>query len=248
MKPSRAKSVLKAILPNLVLELVDLYSRTRGTHVANCPICGYRGVFKNFGYPPRINALCPKCNSLERHRLFYYYLLKDLNRNSAYMKSKVLHFAAEPILEKILRTSFGQDYSTADLALKSDLQLDVEDLKIESNSIGTVICMHVLEHVNDEKAISELFRILEKGSFLILAFPIIEAWEKTYENSEVRSEIERLIHFGQIDHIKYYGRDVRDRIKKHGFQIVEEIMSSPELCVQYNFLRGETIFVCKKPG
>jgi hypothetical protein len=242
------KSIVKAVAPNIIIELYDLYSRTRGTHIANCPICGFRGVFKNFGYPPRINALCPRCNSLERHRLFFYFLLKDNVPNQIYLKSKVLHFAAEPILEEFLRTFFGPNYVTADLALKSDLQLDIENLKIDSDSVGTVICMHVLEHVNDEKALSELFRILEKGSFLILAFPIIEGWDRTYENPEIRSERERLIHFGQVDHIKYYGKDVRVRIEKHGFQIVEEIMASPELCVEYNLLRGEKIFICKKPA
>lgn len=235
------------MIPDLILELFDLYQRTRGTHVANCPICGFQGVFKNFGNPPRLNALCPRCKSLERHRLFYYFLLKTPDSSATYLKSKVLHFAAEPILEKILRARFGEDYSTADLTLESDLQLDIEELNIESDSIGTVICLHVLEHVNDEKALSELYRVLQQGSFLVLAFPIIEAWEKTYENAKIQSENDRLIHFGQRDHIKYYGSDVRHRILKHGFQIVEEIMASPESCIEYNFLRGEKIFVCRKP-
>jgi len=242
------RRAVKVIIPGRILELLDLYSRTRGTHVANCPICGFRGVFKNFGYPPRINALCPRCNSLERHRLFYYFFFKDRIPDSRYLKSKVLHFAAEPILEELMRTAFDSNYVTADLSLKSDLQLDIENLEIESDSIGTVICMHVLEHVNDEKALSELFRILEKESYLILAFPIIEAWDKTYENPDILSKRDRLIHFGQVDHIKYYGKDVRVRIEKHGFQIVKEMMATPELCIEHNFIRGEKIFICKKPS
>jgi len=142
---------------------------------------------------------------------------------------------------------FGTDYQTADLLVEADLNIDIENIQLESNSVQTIICMHVLEHVDDKKSLSEMFRILSQQSFLILAFPIIEGWASTYENNKVTTDQERLIHFGQADHIKYFGRDVRSRILDHGFAIVEELTGSPEMCVKYGLQRGEVLFLCKKP-
>jgi hypothetical protein len=36
-----------------------------------CPLCGAKGRFRAFGHPPRYDAECPGCSSLERHRLLY---------------------------------------------------------------------------------------------------------------------------------------------------------------------------------
>ena len=41
--------------------------------------------------------------------------------------------------------------------------------------------------------------------------PIVEGWASTYENPSIVSEQERHIHFGQFDHVRYYGADIRDR-------------------------------------
>jgi hypothetical protein len=92
-----------------------------------------------------------------------------------------------------------------------------------------------------------MFRVLSHDSFLILAFPIIEGWASTYENVDINTNEGRLIHFGQADHIKYFGRDVRNRIQDHGFTILEEFTGSPEMCVKYGLQRGEVLFLCKKP-
>jgi hypothetical protein len=241
------KKLLHKISPKFVRYQYDLNVRTRGTHVVECPICEFRGVFKNFGMPPRLNALCPNCGSLERHRLFFLFFLLNHKAKNSFIKAKILHFAAEPILEDILRPMFGTDYQTADLLVEADLKIDIENIQLESDSVQTIICMHVLEHVDDKKSLSEMFRVLSQKSFLILAFPVIEGWASTYENANINTDEGRLIHFGQADHIKYFGRDVRSRIQDHGFIIVDELTGSPEMCVKYGLQRGEVLFLCKKP-
>ena len=241
------KHIVYKISPKFVRYQYDLNLRTRGTHEIECPICNFRGVFHNFGMPPRLNALCPNCGSLERHRLFFLSLFLDGKPNESFIKAKILHFAAEPILEGILRPIFGSGYQTADLFVKSDLKIDIEKIQLQSNSYSTIVCMHILEHVDDKKALAEMFRILTPDSFLILAFPIIEGWNLTYENVDIDTVEGRLIHFGQADHIRYYGSDIRSRIKKQGFIISEEFSGSPEMCIKYGLQRGEKLFLCKRP-
>ena len=233
-------------LPKFIINQHSIHVRTRGTHEASCPICGFRGFFKNFGTPPRLNALCPSCGSLERHRLFFLFLLPNKKAHPEYIQPEILHFAPEPILEAIFRPIFGDEYRTADLNNRSDLKIDIENIQLESSSYSTIICLHVLEHVDDTKALSEMYRIMKQDSFLILAFPIIEGWDTTYENAQIDTAEARRIHFGQDDHIKYYGKDVKERIERHGFRIVQEITGSPKMCIDFHLQRGEKLFICKK--
>ena len=60
-----------------------------------------------------------------------------------------------------------------------DLLLNLEDIKLQSNSLGTVICIDTLEHVQDvKKAVDELHRVLKPGGLCIISsvmnFPIHE--------------------------------------------------------------------------
>ena len=43
--------------------------------------------------------------------------------------------------------------------------------------------------------------------------PIIEGWEETYEDKSI-NENNRCIHYGQGDHVRFYGKDFRQRIEK----------------------------------
>ena len=47
---------------------------------------------------------------------------------------------------------------------------NVEKLSFKNNSIGTVICLNTLEHVqNPIKAVEEMYRVLKPGGFLVLS-------------------------------------------------------------------------------
>ena len=43
-------------------------------------------------------------------------------------------------------------------------------------SFDVVICAHVLEHVDDQRAIAELARIVKPGGSLLAMVPLIEGW------------------------------------------------------------------------
>ena len=106
---------------------------------------------------------------------------------------------------------------------------------------------HVLEHVDDKRALAELFRITSPGGNVILMFPIIEGWDQTYENPSVQSAAERIIHFGQDDHLRYFGRDVRTKIREAGFSLEEFTAEGPSV-IRHGLLRGEKIFIDRKPN
>ncbi len=197
-----------------------------------CPVCG--GHFRKFmpyGYNnPRENALCPKCLSLERHRLMWLYLKNRTNFFSGDLK--ILHVAPEQCFYKIFRKMKNLKYITADLESPlADIKLDVQKMPFAANEFDMVICNHVLEHVPDDlKAMREILRILKPGGFAIMQVPTAYAMEVTYEDASITDPKERQEKFRQKDHYRLYGRDYLNRIREAGFVINEDnyLMSIPE--------------------
>jgi len=157
----------------------------------------------------------------------------------------VLHFAPEPALARVLKGHATQ-YTSADIrAGTGELVLDLERLDLPSASVDTVVCSHVLEHVNDEAALAEIFRVLSPGGLAVLLVPIVEGWDHTYENASVTAG-ERALHFGQSDHVRYYGVDFRKRVRRAGFKLSEFTAEEPDVS-RYGLGRGEKVFVAHKP-
>ena len=111
-------------------------------------------------------------------------------KNFANLDSHVLHFAPEKNLEDSFRKKF-KNYATADLFADADLVLNLEDINVGNDEYDIIIANHVLEHVDDKKAASELSRVLKKGGVLVCQVPIIEGWNSTYENESVNTDSER---------------------------------------------------------
>jgi len=156
-----------------------------------------------------------------------------------------LHFAPEKSLSERFKKLYPQ-YQTADLYAKADLKLNLEKIDLPSGSYNTIICNHVLEHVDDFKAMREMYRVLSDTGRLICSVPIIEGWESTYENTAITAETEREQHFDQRDHVRYYGRDFRDRLKSAGFNQIEEVTANGVQAAEYGLIRGEKFFICSK--
>lgn len=206
-----------------------------------CPCCGRTSKFRLFGLPPRLNALCPNCRSLERHR----FLMLHLKANPNLIEGKaVLHFAPEEVIEAHLKKAAAR-YVGCDLNPRpGHVAIDIENMDLPDAGFDLILCSHVLEHVDDRKALAELRRVLKPGGTLLLMFPLIEGWPTTYENASVSTPEGRLRHFGQEDHVRYFGADARDRIRAAGFELSELTASEPEVG-DYGLNRGEKIFVCR---
>ena len=71
--------------------------------------------------------------------------------------------------------------------------------------------------------------------------------EKTYEDKSITSENNRCIHYGQGDHVRYYGRDFRQRIEKNGLKLAQELTAEGNDVIKYGQKRGEKVFVFIKP-
>ncbi len=240
-----AKTLFRALTnPRARHMLIEAAKAYQATPKQECPCCGTIAVFEPYGTPPQMGVECPKCTAFERHRLFWFH---QKRQNFIKPDDRVLHFAAEDAVTNMVKPIVAE-YKTADLRPeRGDLTLNIEKIDLPEGRFDVVICSHVLEHVNDQKALSEIFRILTPGGRLVAMVPLIEGWDTTYENPAITSEPEREIHFGQYDHIRYYGRDFRDRVKAAGFEITEYTATGLE-CVLYGLQRGERLFICTKPA
>jgi SAM-dependent methyltransferase len=222
----------------------EVMSRMEGVFPRTCNVCGFQGNFKAHGHPPRYDARCPQCGSLERHR--HFALLLANGSIAIGKETGLIHFAAEDCVKRLIRERTGH-YRSADIRPDyCDIVLDIEQLDLADSSIDAIVCFDVLEHVNDRKALSELFRVLVPSGFAVLRTPSVEGWTTTYENKEVRSPRDRLLHFGQEDHVRYYGHDLRDRISDAGFRLEEFTAAEPNVAT-FGLLRGDKIFVAHKP-
>lgn len=225
--------------PLRALATLRLFHDSRG---AECSCCGYKGPFLRFGTRP--GAKCPKCDSGERHRLF---ALAAREEFLSFSGRSVLHFAPEPCISATVKGQRPRDYRTADIRQgKADMVLDLEAIDLPGASVETVIASHVLEHVDDRKALSEIHRILTPGGQLVAMVPIVEGWAETYEDPAITSPADRAAHFGQFDHVRYYGADFRHRLAQAGFSVTERTAGGAEN-VRYRLGRGSKIFLGTKP-
>ncbi len=244
MNPRTLKAVARTAFTRQMFHQLRLAAISHAKAAdATCSACDYEGKFGPFGMPLRSGVQCPKCWSLERHRL----LALAIKRNEIEISGRaVVHFAGEYSVAGIIRSKRPASYQVSEYeGDHGDLRLDIENIELPENSLDLVIANHVLEHIDDRKALAEIYRVLRPGGELVCMFPIVEGWAQTYENPDITDPIGRDLHFGQFDHVRYYGFDVRDRLRGAGFEL-REITAGPADVLQYRLSRGEKIFVGQK--
>lgn len=58
-----------------------------------------------------------------------------------------------------------------------DIVGDIHNIPLKNNSVDAIICLAVLEHIeNPFKAFSEMYRILKKGGYLLVYVPFLYAY------------------------------------------------------------------------
>jgi len=206
--------------------------------------------FLPYGYEhQRVNVLSPSTLSLERHRLLWLYLTHETDVFTS--PNKMLHFAPEQAFYKRFKKLAHLDYTTTDLhSPLADVKADICNLPFEDNCYDIILCNHVLEHIPDDtKAMQELYRVLKPGGMAILQIPQDLNRKTTYTDSSITDPKERAKIFGQYDHVRIYGLDYFDKLRKIGFQVTPVDYTntlSPELVNQFRLAKGELLPVCSK--
>jgi SAM-dependent methyltransferase len=216
-----------------------------------CPVCeNGLDCFLPYGLVRREEAMCPYCQSLERHRLMWLFLKERTDLFDGRPK-RLLHVAPEPTLGKLFQGIPGVDYLSSDYAPgRAMVQMDITDIDMPDGSFDVVICNHVLEHVSDDRrAMAEFVRVLRPGGWAILQVPITTN-PVTYEDPSITAADEREKAFGQWDHVRLYGQDYVDRLRSSGFVVkadsyVQDMPQSRR--VRFGLDSRETVYFCRKP-
>ncbi|MDT8321614.1 MAG: alginate lyase family protein [Xanthomonadales bacterium] len=217
-----------------------------------CPLCESR--LKGFlpgGPKRRPNAKCPSCGALERHRAAWVYL-RD---HAHWLKEgdepvRLLHIAPETPLEQCFRKFAHVDYLSADLEPgRAMLEMDLTATGQPDQCFDVIFCSHVLEHIPDDvAAMRELHRIVRAGGEVYIQVPL--RGPTTYEDPAITTPEGRLEAFGQEDHVRLYGMDIRERLQAAGLEVelVYPTRDLPEAeSKAINAGRGQCLIVCTRP-
>jgi SAM-dependent methyltransferase len=184
-----------------------------------CPIC--HGSFRRFAtIPGDRQILCPRCLSLDRHRRNALFLRRETNIFDA--RLRVLHIAPEPSLRRELERLPNLDYVTADLCGDDvSVEMDVTAIPFPEESFDVILCSHVLEHVvDDRRAMHELRRVLKRDGWALINVPSEPGRAEIYEDDSVIEPGDRLVQYGQEDHVRIYSTGgFVERLREAGFEV-----------------------------
>jgi predicted SAM-dependent methyltransferase len=211
-----------------------------------CPVCENKSVFKSFGSIRREHVLCPSCGTVERHRLLYLFLQNQTDFFTT--KLSVIHFSPNPGLYKLFSRQPNLQYTAVNRAPdngKTSLEVDLTHTSFPDSCFDVGICYHVFEHIKeDRKAISEFHRILKPSGWATVQVPTHDGEtieDYRYNTPELRSQ-----HYGQSNHVRYYGADdFTNRLKTAGFHVTilqPALLCSDDVIENYRLVRDEKIY------
>jgi len=161
---------------------------------------------------------------------------------------KMLHIGPEKQFETRLKKVPGLDYITADLN-KPDvtMRMDITNIQLPNDFFDVIFCSHVLEHIpDDRKAMQELCRVLKPTGWAVIMVPLRD--EKTFEDHSITDPAERKRIFGEADHVRRYGLDIKDRLEEAGFKVkvfmLDDVITGDK--IERYKIKNQRVFFCQK--
>lgn len=216
-----------------------------------CPCCRWRlRAFTHGGasFKARYLGYCPRCHAKARHRRIWLFLEQKTNLFTDPLR--LLHVSPEYCFSRRFKKMNNLDYIGADLneCPNISIRMDLASTSIRSEIFDAIICIHILEHIEDDRvAMKELYRVLKPGGWAVVSVPV--RWDqKTYENPNVISPEERELAFGETTHVRLYGYDVIDRLEECGFRVHVDLGRNinQQTREKYGLRDDEDIFYCTK--
>lgn len=243
--PDGARRALDFLRAALLFRLpLSLRKKLFAGNRHECPICGTHLSRFVILHRPFFHW-CPVCRSLQRHRFSWLLLQRQaLQRRSV---NDILHFAPEEALAGAFNNLAGMRYVTTDrYAPNVAIRADIIHIPHRDAVFDLIYCSHVLEHIPDDRlAMRELRRVLRDDGIALILTPI---WGKpTFEDPSISDPHERERHFGQHDHVRWYGLDICDRLRDAGFTVAiirASDITSPAEIERFDLVAAEIAFVC----
>jgi SAM-dependent methyltransferase len=211
-----------------------------------CPCCG--GHFRRMSrlWISGWGGICPRCRSHPRHRAIALLIERgDLPGR------RLLHFAPEPLFAAVFARRPEIERVTADLYAPADLRLDITAMDLPDGSFDLILCSHVLEHVPDDRAaMRELRRVLAEGGLSLVLVPY-RPEVTTFEDPHITAPLDRMVAFGQQDHVRIYGNDLPERLREAGFEVTDRQAAElfePDTVERCELDPAEHFFLCRAPA
>lgn len=210
-----------------------------------CPFCHWEGWrFLTAGDRWEANRLCPRCGSLERYRMVALVLDRLLeSRRDVHL----LEIAPKPSIPLLCKRR-GWSYVSSDLdSPYAQVHADLRAMPMPDASYDAIVCLHVMEHIPDDRAAyAEIARLIKPDGFALIGVPLGGAL--TQEGAPKHEWTQR---YGQHDHVRLYGMDIVDRMQSCGLAVetIDSLTYFSRAELQRYALRGDDrfLFVLRRP-
>lgn len=191
---------------------------------------------------------CAWCLSNDRLR----FTVEVLNKHTGIFTSEcaVLEFAPIDCLSELLKRNSRLSYLSGDIVPGRAMRvIDITQIDLPDAAFDYVICNHVLEHIErEDRAVLEMLRVLKPGGRMLISMPIALALDHTLETGGADTPDKRLKAYGQRDHVRLYGRDVKARLEKYGLDVIEIIARDdmPGSVARYGLIPEDRNYLCAR--
>jgi SAM-dependent methyltransferase len=218
-----------------------------------CCCCGWRlRAFSAGGWSlrTRVAGYCPRCSSKARHRRIWHFLTERKGLLATPMSllevSPHYSFSRRWVRMKHLR------FVGTDLVERPHIAvgMDLTAAPLRSATFDAILCVHVLEEIPDDRAaMEELFRLVKPGGWVLVGVPT-RLDRDTYEDPSITTRKERRRAFGEEAHVRIYGRDLIERLRRSGFDVHVDLAGDlpDEVVVKFGLRKEENLFLCRRPG